>query len=314
MGQQRIAVDFCDWGITYGKTDWPLYHLLRRRFPLEVTDGPDFVFYTHNGDHHKLHTGVRIFHTAEADQPPDWRVCDYALTPHYIDHPRHLRFPPYTLLFEPEWLVQAPGEAALIAPQKTKFCAFLSTYRNEKTRLRWNFFDKLSARKRVDSAGRAGNNVGFDVPFGVENTINFLRPYKFCMAFENKSAPGYVSEKLLLGLAARCIPIYYGCPRAGEEFNPRRFLNYHDFPSEDALIARIMEIDDDDALYQQYLAEPPFHDNRPNPIFDPEYFWKFFDKVFHTPIVPTAARNAKSWRRLLGRWTLARRDRPHAPF
>ena len=63
----------------------------------------------------------------------------------------------------------------------------------------------------------------------MENTIGFLRPYKFHLAFENKAVPGYVSEKLLFGLASRCITIYFGCPRAAEEFNPGRFLNYHDF-------------------------------------------------------------------------------------
>ena len=303
-------MDFCDWGLTRPKAGLPLADFLQRHFPVEISDYPSFLFYSHTGHHHRLFNCVRIFHTGEADRLPDWNVCDYALTPHFSTDPRHLRFPPYALIFDAAELLQTPGEADRLFPQKSKFCAFLSSYRNAKTRRRWDFFEKLSRYKKVDSAGRAGNNLGREIPYGLANTTEFLRPYKFHLAFENKAVPGYISEKLLLGMAARCIPVYYGCPRAAEEFNPKRFLNYHDFPSEEALIAHIKEIDANDALYRQYLAEPVFIGNKPNAIFEPEYYHRFFDQVFSTPITPAAARAQQGWRKMLGRWTLAKADKP----
>jgi hypothetical protein len=309
MSEPRIPVDFCDWGVTCYKTDHGLYQVLRQRFPVEIADRPRFLFYAHTGHHHRLFNCVRIYFTSEADRPPDWSVCDYALTSAYSSDPRHLRFPPYALIFDAASLLHTPEEVTRIFPQKTRFCAFLSSYRNEKTRRRWDFFEKLCRYKKVDSAGRAGNNIGREIPHGVEPTMEFLRPYKFHLAFENKSVPGYISEKLLLGFSARCIPVYYGDPRVAEEFNPRRFLNYLDFPSEEALIERIKEIDADDALYRQYLAEPIFRNNRPNALFDPEYYLRFFEKVFTSPITPMALRHQQGWRKLLGRWTMAKADK-----
>jgi len=311
MTAHRLPVDFCYWGLTRTKTNLPLAKFLHGHFPVDIADQPSFLFYSHTGHHHRLFNCVRIFHTSEADRLPDWNVCDYALTPHYSDDPRHLRFPPYALIFAAAALLQSPGEAERLFLQKTKFCAFLSSYRNDKTRLRWNFFDQLSRYKQVDSAGRAGNNVGREVPYGLDNTTEFLRPYKFHLAFENKAVPGYISEKLLLGFAARCIPVYYGCPRAAEEFNPKRFLNYHEFPSEAALIDRIREIDSNDALYRQILAEPVFMGNQPNQLFNPEYYARFFEKIFTAKIEPVATRQHGGWRKLLGRWTLAKADKAY---
>jgi alpha(1,3/1,4) fucosyltransferase len=313
MAEPSIAIDYCDWGIRDFKTQGHIHRLLARRYPLGLASRPDFLIYSHSGQQHRLASAVRVFCTSEADLPPDWHTCDYALTPLYRDDPRHLRLPPFALMFDPARFIYTAGEAERGAAEKTKFCAFLSTYRNAKTRHRWDFFEKLSQRQRVDSGGKAGNNLGFDVPLGVEPTVDFLRPYKFFLAFENKVAPGYIADRLLFAFAARCIPVYYGCPRVAEEFNARRFLNYHDFPSEEALIERILEIDGNDDLLRQYLAEPVFPDNKTCRVFEPNYYYEFFDRVFQTPIVPAAARALQGWQRLLGRWTLAKRDRPHTP-
>jgi len=98
--------------------------------------------------------------------------------------------------------------------------------------------------------------------------IEFLKRYKFNIAFENASLPGYTTEKLVEAMAARCLPIYWGNPLIHREFNPKSFLNYLDFPHEDALIARIVALDESDALYRQHLAETYFPHNRPNEFFN----------------------------------------------
>ena len=53
-----------------------------------------------------------------------------------------------------------------------------------------------------------------------------------------------------------------------EEFNPASFLNYFDFPSEEALIERIIELDKDDAKYLEVMRQPYCHNNQPNEFFN----------------------------------------------
>ena len=60
-----------------------------------------------------------------------------------------------------------------------------------------NFFQRLSRRKRVDSGGRAFNNIGGPIPAGSPAKLDFLRAYKFNLAFENASLPGYTTEKIV---------------------------------------------------------------------------------------------------------------------
>src|SRR5581483_6742320 len=186
------------------------------------------------------------------------------------------------------------------------FCCFMTSYANRKTKTRVDFFKKLNARKRVDSAGRALNNIGYNVPFTHLAKNEFLRPYKFYIAFENASLPGYVTEKLTEPMRARCIPIYFGCPRVAEEFNPKSFLNYHEFPSEEVLIDRILEIDQNDDLFLQYLKEPFFHGNKIPAIYDKSRFVEFFDRIRKEPTPPVASRKG-----LFGRWTLVKRNKQH---
>jgi hypothetical protein len=56
-----------------------------------------------------------------------------------------------------------------------------------------------------------------------------LRAYKFVVAFENSSAPGYNTEKLTHAIEADSMPIYWGDPEIGRSFNPGRFIDAHDY-------------------------------------------------------------------------------------
>lgn len=301
-----ITIDFTDFGHAQSKTDYYFFQLLQERFPVRVTDNPDFLFYSHNSNVHRLYTCKKIFWTSEV-YAPDWRECDYALTHRILDDPRHLRLPLYANWVKAEDLVKQAGEAEEWFARKTKFCCFVSSYLNRKTAHRGRFFHLLSRYKRVDAGGKALNNLGLEVPFDPQAKLGFLKPYKFYMAFENESVPGYTTEKIVEAMKARCVPIYWGNPRVVEEFNPRSFINANDFPSLEVLAARVAEVDRDDALYTQYLREPFFHNNQPNEYFDRERVLDFFERIFQDPSPPVAARR----RRLVGRWLLVKRNAPH---
>jgi hypothetical protein len=159
----------------------------------------------------------------------------------------------------------------------------------------------------VDSAGRAFNNIGGPLPAGSDAKVDFLRACKFNIAFENASLPGYTTEKIVEAFWARTVPIYWGSPRIQEEFNPRSFLNRLDFPDDDALIERILELDSDDAKYLEMLGQPPFHRNQPNEFYQTERVLNFFEKIFSAKVRPVAQR--RSFFRS-GRWTVAKRNKP----
>lgn len=299
-----IRLDFCDFDPNFPKEHNFFYRLLQERFEVHLCSRPDFLIYSHTGQFHRMHDCLKIFYTVEAIRP-DFRECDYALTSYYLDDPRHLRFPYYAWDGRAEDLVKQPDEAARLLPQKKNFCAFVVSSAGPRERIR--FFEKLSRYKRVDSGGRVLNNIGGPIPGGFPHKLEFLKTYKFNLAYENAAVEGYTTEKLFEAMKARCVPIYWGNPRVSEDFDPRSFLNRADFPSDEALIERIMQIDRDDKLFADYLSRPYFHDNRPNQYFDHGRILDFFERAFATPQRPVAQRRFSP----LGRWTLLKRCRPH---
>jgi hypothetical protein len=302
-----IRLDFCDFHPGYLKTNNFFYNLLKEHFSLEICDQPDFLIYSFFGHQHRLHSGTKIFFTGES-AAPNWKECDYALTSRYLDDPSHLRLPFYVLYGDARAIVKGQEDPAKILARKTKFCSFVvGNQHPRKNKNRADFFQRLSRYKRVDSGGRFLNNIGGPVPGGTAGKVQFLRDYKFNIAFENAAIPGYTTEKLFEAMQARTLGIYWGNPLVNREFNPRSFLNYPDFPNEEALVEKIIELDRDDAKYLEYLRQPYFHEDRPNEFFDRERLLSFFEKVFTQPIQPVSQR--RKWFSP-GRWTLVKRNRP----
>jgi len=243
---------------------------------------------------------------------PDFKVCDYALTCHYLDDARHLRLPLYVTYGEGWYLLKANDLPEELLKTKTKFCSFVvGNHHPRKNRNRVNFFHRLSKYKRIDSGGRYLNNIGGPIPGWSAGKVTFLRDYKFNIAFENASVPGYTTEKIFEAMHARCLPIYWGNPLVHKDFNPKSFLNYFDFPSEEALIEKVIELDQDDAKYLEYMRQPYFHDDQPNEFFSEDRLLAYFDKVFAGQIRPIAQRQKKLLS--FGRWVLAKRNRIYPP-
>ena len=76
------------------------------------------------------------------------------------------------------------------------------------------------------------------------------------------------------------------------------------------MIERIIEIDQSDDLYREYLRQPYFHDGRPNEFFSEERFLNFFDRIFQTPIQPVGTR--KLWFQVR-RWIPVKQARYRPP-
>jgi hypothetical protein len=164
---------------------------------------------------------------------------------------------------------------------------------------RGRFFEKLNKYKKVET--NASPYHDFSIPFdgtSLNSTlpkINHLKDYKFNIAFENNyrahysSYPnaiiengelnnmnGLINEKLVEPFVAGVIPIYWGSDRVHEEFNSNTFLNYFDFNSEDELIEKIIELDNNDNLYNSYFKEPI---SGPNDILTLDYLVDMFEEI-----------------------------------
>ena len=134
--------------------------------------------------------------------------------------------------------------------------------------------------------------------------VAFLRRHKFTIAFENESHPFYSTEKIVEAFAAHTVPIYWGKPRVADDFNPKAFINAHDFKSLDALVDFVAQVDKDDARYQQYLAQEPFVGGVDAIHALDERVFTAFKQMVECPPVPQASqrlhsRMRRAWHGLL---------------
>lgn len=270
------------------KAENPLYRMLSTRYQLEFSDTPDFLVYSCFGSAFVRHNCVRIFYTGE-NVRPNYDECDYALSFDYPVDERNYRLPHYGIYrgFES---VTRPKDVEEILQAKTGFCSFV--YSNVNATERNQFFQELSKYKRMDSGGGALNNIGYRV----DDKLAFMKSYRFAIAFENSCYPGYTTEKILHAFQANAIPIYWGNPLVYRDFNPKAFINCHDYDSFDAVIDQVKRIDADEALYRQIIAEPCFVDNRLNQFVEPENILARFEAIFQAQgIVPVAQTRRGRW-------------------
>ena len=228
-----------------------------KKYTLELSENPDVLFYSCTGDEHLKYNCTRVFYTPE-NVRPNFNRCDYAFSFDYPVSERNYRLPFYRRLSEYKQLFR-PRNPDYVLNQRRKFCSFMVSNSNAITRI--EFFKKLSSYKNVDSGGRFLNNIGDPIQTGVENKLKWMNNYKFSITFENSSYPGYTTEKLMHALITDTIPIYWGNPLASLDFNPKAFINCHDFSSFDEVIELVKEIDRNDTLYKEYLNQPYLKDN-----------------------------------------------------
>jgi alpha(1,3/1,4) fucosyltransferase len=279
----RIKVAYCGFWAEFDPRENYFTRLLSPYYELVVSDEPDYLIYSCFGKEYRKYRCTRIYFTGENTRP-NFRQCDYAFTFDHCARPEHYRLPLYALYGDVSSLVKPHVDAERILASKTGFCNFVFSNRKCKTRIR--FFEKLSKYKRVDSGGRLLNNIGGPV----KDKLEFIGRYKFTIAFENSSHPGYTTEKIFEPMQVSSLPIYWGNPLVHLDFNPHSFVNYFDYGSLDRLIERVIEIDRDDELYCSYLRQPWYHGNQVSSHVQPEQVLEQFHRIFAAEKLPVAQR------------------------
>jgi alpha(1,3/1,4) fucosyltransferase len=172
---------------------------------------------------------IKVFIGCENVRPL-MNECDWAFGVEHEEYVRSDRYMRIARWGDDSYLIQKGRDWSEVLRKKTRFCAFLYAkpigYREE-------FFRQLSRYKPVDAPGRSMNNMASIDPIpgkiDWDAKIEFLRSYKFVVAFENSSWPGYNTEKLTDPIKADCIPIYWGDPEIGRSYNTARFINGHEY-------------------------------------------------------------------------------------
>lgn len=253
--KKKIKIDFSDFWGGFDKTNNYFYNLLKEEFDIVITDNPDYLFFSVFGNKHINYKCKKIFYTGENMSPP-LHYCDYSFSFDYLEDERNYRLPHY-LLYDGYYELQRPKiiDESLA---KRKFCNFVVS--NNGCQERNHFYTELSKYKKVDSGGRFANNLGY----AVDNKVKFQSEYKFSIAFENNAYrpqhPGYTTEKIMEPMTVNSIPIYWGNPEIGKEFNTKSFINVYDFDSIDSVINYIEYLDNNDKKYLELLNQPWFND------------------------------------------------------
>ena len=295
---EKIKINFTDfWASANNNVEHnPIYRMLAKHFVLEISDNPDFLVYSCFGEDFLNYDCIRIFYTAESIRPKFYE-CDYAFSFDYPINARSYRLPHYRICAGEFNRLTSEKNVEEILKQKKKFCSFL--YSNQHAKTRNQFFYKLAKYKDIDSGGAFLNNIGYQIArkkgaSGLIEMVEFMQNYKFNIAFENSLYPGYTTNKILNPMVANSIPIYWGNPFIAQEFNPKSFINCHDYKNLDEVIERIIEIDNDDELYKQYLSEPYFVNNEVPQFLQEERIMARFEAIFkNRQKLPVA----KTWQR-----------------
>ena len=257
----KIKFDFDGFWKRFDKKNNYFTNLLKKRFDICIDEkSPDYIIYSCFEQKKPVNqrSAVKIFFTGE-NLRVDFNLFDYGIGFDHLNfNDRYIRWPLYRLygkkckdgtLFES--ILNRQQQPENFINDKTEFCSFV--FSNSKAHpIRELFFKRLSQYKKVDSGGRFLNNTGRPV----KSKLDFIKKYKFNIAFENVSAPGYTTEKLIEAMSANTLPIYWGNPDITKEFNEESFIILKNELDIDKTIEKIIKLDQNDQLYMQMMQQP----------------------------------------------------------
>lgn len=284
---KEIKINFVDFWPGFDKIDNYFYNLLVQKYTVIISDNPEFLFYSCYNSEYLKYKCTRIFYTAENIRP-DFSACDFAFSFDYNKRKNHFRLPLYSLFIDNYKMlghlqtIKTRDEAKRIWSAKSKFCCMVVS--NGDSSVRLNFFKNLSAIKRVDSGGGVLNNVGGKVV----DKLEFIKDYKFVISFENSRHDGYTTEKIVQPFFKDCIPVYWGNKLVHKDFNTKRFVDHNDFNSEEELINKLIEIDQNDELAIDMLMEPTFSLDKINHIEEQKQVLEILCKIINSNKKPIA--------------------------
>lgn len=275
----KIRINFTDFWKGFNPEKSIFYKILEKKYTVKLSENPDYLFFSCYGYDHLKYDCVKIFYTGE-NIVPDFNFCDFAIGFHYFNFGnRYRRIPLFSSRESYKGLLNknVSNKKKLL---NRKFCNFLYSNKNNAHPVRKKFFETISSYKQVDSGGRYLNNLGYMV----DNKNSFLSEYKFTIAFENSEGEGYTTEKLVDPMSVNSIPVYWGNPKVGRDFNTSSFIRLEDASEKeiDSAIEKIISLDRNDDDYLKMLHQPWLFPKQY--INAEEIFEEFLTHIFLIPL------------------------------
>lgn len=289
-----LKIKFVDFWFGFEPENNYFFRLLSISYHVVISEDPILIIHSCYGSEYLKYRCLRVFYSAE-NVRPDFTGSDYAITFDYNSNPRHFRLPLYALYIDQagsiaQFTAKKTREMALeIWNSKKKFCCMVVSNGRSKKRLK--FYEKLSKYKPIDSGGKILNNIGGPV----KNKMDFISDYRFVLAFENYSHPGYTTEKLVEPLLTDSIPIYWGNPLVYKDFNPACFLNLDDAKSDEELIQEIVTVDNNAEKAVDMLVAARFNNDQIPDDICKERLSNFFNAIISSAgtAVPVSLTNQR---------------------
>lgn len=222
-----------------------------------------------------------------------------------IDHPRYLRQPSGVIdnwtIYDESRLTDSPlnwltetRDYNLISKRNNRFCSITQASHND---FRKVVFDKLNEYKQVTSSGPWEQNIdpseglnkhqwsrqeyiGRNDGLTYREKLSFFNKYKFNIAIHYTNTPFILQEKIYHAYFSGAVPIFYGNPNILEEgFNPKSFINLHDYQDLDEFLELVKEIDNNKEIHRQYIEEPIFVDNKLPEYYSFDFLSNFLKQI-----------------------------------
>jgi hypothetical protein len=134
---------------------------------------------------------------------------------------------------------------------------------NPRGLVRNTFLQKLEQVMHIDYAGGYKNNTNGCIPYAYNTPefLHYVNQYKFIISMENSREDTYITEKVIHGLLAHTIPVYWGSARIYDYINKERILALVAENSEaemNAVIQRMLEIRASSQAFLNMVNKPNF--------------------------------------------------------
>lgn len=270
---KKIKLQYCDFWDSFKPESSFFTRALKNKFEVEIVkENPDLLIYGVFGSQHNSIKAKTKLAFSQENSFPNFSECDYAISSVKVHVPGRTFYFPAALYYISSMSQEIAALDTKSFPitqelSERKFCCFV--YSQAQIGLgavmRRVFASKLMEYKHVECPGRVLHNT--NVPELTargsedwhESKLNYLRKFKFVIAFENSDNIGYISEKLLDAYMTNTIPIYWGSTADVSPFPKESMICAADYPTLDALIEKIKKVDTDPELYLSILKANPLY-------------------------------------------------------
>lgn len=240
-----------------------------------INNDCDVVFYSMYDDINKLKSckGNPIFiywtdellscgyHIESKKNPYEFYKQNNLSISFFLDTEDNCYFP-YGFLDHYDYVIESFNNSVNIN-EKNKFCTFCASNENlYNAQFRTNTVRYISEKyKQITCCGKVLNNTnGEYLPWDEYERIEYHKPYKFNLCFENYESSGnpkYITEKIVNAFMFRTVPIYWGSNDINEFFNKEAFINCNGLTQEE-ILNKVIEVDTNNDIYEYMINQYPF--------------------------------------------------------